>query len=82
MNNNKGYDTNIAFVGYEDLNGNIQDKGQNSAQKAIDALNGKVLEGSQIGKELLVCYKKEKSDNNNEENVERILIKKDSQNPS
>ena len=75
MNNNKGYDTKIAFVGYEDLNGHIQDKGQNSAQKAIDALNGKVLEGSQIAKKLLVCYKKEKSDNKNEENVEKILIK-------
>ena len=75
MNNNKGYDTNIAFVGYEDLNGNIQDRGQNSAQKAIDALNGKVFEGSQIAKKLLVCYKKEKSDNKNEENVEKILIK-------
>ena len=75
MDNNKGYDKNIAFVGYEDLNGNIQDKGQDSAQKAIDTLNGKVLEGSQIAKNLLVCYKKEKSDNKNEEDVEKILIK-------
>jgi hypothetical protein len=75
VNNNKGYETNIAFVGYEDLNGNIQDRGQNSAQKAIDTLNGKVLEGSQIAKNLLVCYKKEKSDNKNEEDVEKILIK-------
>jgi RNA recognition motif-containing protein len=65
----------IAFVCYDDPKGINKEYGPECAQKAIDQLNGKELEGAAVGQKLYVRHAMKKSDREIEKKKETLRYK-------